>query len=86
VRVELSDRGKSSRSRQATVNRPAAMEHDGPALIEAMVSRYELSMPPTITLDQVKGFTLFATRSVLSGRGDELIDLAETNVARRVFS
>jgi len=64
----------------------AALEHDGPALIEAMVSRYELSMPPTITLDQVKGFTLFATRSVLSGRGDELIDLAETNVARRVFS
>jgi pyruvate dehydrogenase (quinone) len=64
----------------------AALEHDGPALIEAMVSRYELSMPPTITLDQVKGFALFATRSVLSGRGDELIDLAATNVGRRIFS
>jgi pyruvate dehydrogenase (quinone) len=64
----------------------AALEHDGPALIEAMVSRYELSMPPTITLDEVKGFTLFATRTVLSGRGDELIDLVETNLARRVFS
>jgi pyruvate dehydrogenase (quinone) len=64
----------------------AALEHDGPALIEAMVSRYELSMPPNITLDQVKGFSLFATRTVLSGRGDELIDLAETNLARRVFS
>ena len=34
----------------------------------------------------IKGFTLFATRTVLSGRGDELIDLAETNLARRVFS
>ena len=64
----------------------SALEHDGPALIEAMVARNELSMPPTITLDQVKGFTLFATRTVLSGRGDELIDLAETNLARRVFS
>jgi pyruvate dehydrogenase (quinone) len=51
-----------------------------------MVSRYELSMPPTISLDQVKGFTLFATRTVLSGRGDELIDLAETDLIRRVFS
>jgi pyruvate dehydrogenase (quinone) len=64
----------------------AALQYDGPALIEAMVARQELSMPPTITLDQLKGFTLFATRTVLSGRGDELIDLAETNLARRIFS
>jgi pyruvate dehydrogenase (quinone) len=64
----------------------AALEHDGPALIEAMVARQELSMPPNITLDQVKGFTLFATRTVLSGRGDELVDLATTNVGRRIFS
>jgi pyruvate dehydrogenase (quinone) len=64
----------------------AALEHDGPALIEAIVARQELSMPPTVTLDQVKGFTLFATRTVLSGRGDELIDLATTNVGRRIFS
>jgi hypothetical protein len=39
-----------------------------------------------ITLDQVKGFRLYATRSVLSGRGDELIDLVKTNVTRRLFS
>jgi pyruvate dehydrogenase (quinone) len=64
----------------------AALEHDGPALIEAMVARSELAMPPTITLDQAKGFTLFATRTVLSGRGDELVDLATTNVGRRIFS
>ena len=34
-----------------------------------MTARQELSFPPTITLDQVKGFTLYATRSVLSGTG-----------------
>ncbi len=51
-----------------------------------MTARQELSLPPAITLDQVKGFTLYATRSVLSGRGDELIDLARTNVTRRLFS
>jgi pyruvate dehydrogenase (quinone) len=64
----------------------AALDHDGPALVEAIVARQELSMPPTITYEQVKGFTLYATRTVLSGRGDELIDLASTNLGRRVFA
>jgi pyruvate dehydrogenase (quinone) len=61
----------------------AAFDHDGPALVEVMVARQELSMPPTITFEQVKGFTLYATRTILSGRGDELIDLASTNIRRR---
>ncbi|HEX4216502.1 MAG TPA: ubiquinone-dependent pyruvate dehydrogenase [Candidatus Dormibacteraeota bacterium] len=64
----------------------AAFAHDGAALVEVMTARQELSMPPTITFDQIKGFTLYATRTVLSGRGDELIDLANTNVTRRLFS
>jgi pyruvate dehydrogenase (quinone) len=64
----------------------AALDHDGPALVEVMVARQELSMPPTITYEQVKGFTLYATRTILSGRGDELIDLASTNIRRRVFA
>jgi pyruvate dehydrogenase (quinone) len=51
-----------------------------------MVARQELSMPPTVTYEQVKGFTLYATRTILSGRGDELLDLAGTNVRRRVFA
>ena len=63
-----------------------AFEHDGSALVEVMTARQELALPPTITFDQVKGFTLYATRSVLSGRGHELIDVARTNVTRRVFS
>jgi pyruvate dehydrogenase (quinone) len=65
--------------------RPAlakALEHDGPALVEVPVSRQELSMPPTITLEQMKGFSLFALRAVLSGHGDEIIDLAEVNLFR----
>jgi pyruvate dehydrogenase (quinone) len=64
----------------------AAFDHDGPALVEAVVARQELSMPPTITYEQIKGFTLYATRTILSGHGDELIDLADTNLRRRVFS
>jgi pyruvate dehydrogenase (quinone) len=59
-----------------------ALRHDGPALIEAIVSRQELSMPPTITVDQMKGFSLFMIKAVLDGRGDEIVDLAKTNLMR----
>src|SRR5438128_186906 len=59
-----------------------AFAYDGPALVEAMVSRQELSMPPTITAEQAKGFSLFMLRAVLSGRGDEIVDLAKVNLFR----
>jgi pyruvate dehydrogenase (quinone) len=57
-----------------------ALKHDGPALVEVLVSRQELSMPPTITYEQAKGFSLFMLKAVLSGRGDELVDLARINL------
>ncbi len=59
-----------------------ALQHDGPALVEVLVSRQELSMPPTITVDQAKGFGLFMLRAVLSGRGEQIVDLARVNVFR----
>ena len=59
-----------------------ALQHDGPALVEVVVSRQELSMPPTITLEQAKGFSLFMLKAVLSGRGEEIIDLAKINLFR----
>jgi pyruvate dehydrogenase (quinone) len=62
-----------------------AFRHNGPALIEVMTARQELSIPPTITFDQMKGFSLYATRTILSGRGDELVDLARVNLARHSF-
>ena len=46
------------------------------------MNRQELSMPPTISLDQALGFGLYMIRAVLSGRGDEVIDLAKTNLMR----
>jgi pyruvate dehydrogenase (quinone) len=49
------------------------------------VARDELSIPPSITAAQAKGFALYALRTVMSGRGDELLDLADTNVWRRIF-
>jgi pyruvate dehydrogenase (quinone) len=59
-----------------------ALKYDGPALVEVLVDRQELSMPPTITAEQVKGFSLFTLKAVLSGRGDEIVDLAKINLFR----
>jgi len=59
-----------------------ALKYDGPALLEVLVNRQELSMPPTITAEQVKGFSLFALKAVLSGRGEEILDLAKINLFR----
>lgn len=52
---------------------------DGPALLDVVTDRQEMSMPPSIKVEQAKGFALYAIRTVLSGRGDELFDLAKTN-------
>jgi pyruvate dehydrogenase (quinone) len=58
----------------------AAFAHDGPALVDVRTARQELSVPPKVTHDQVKGFTLYATRTILSGEGSELIELTKTNL------
>ena len=39
-------------------------------------------MPPTISLEQMTGFSLFRLKAVLRGRGDEIIDLAKINLLR----
>ena len=37
-------------------------------------------MPPTITIEQATGFGMFMLKAVISGRGDELVDLALAKV------
>jgi pyruvate dehydrogenase (quinone) len=63
------------------------LAHPGPALLDAVTARNELSMPPAITLEQMKGFTLYMAKAVLSGRGDSVIELGKTNVGllKRLF-
>jgi pyruvate dehydrogenase (quinone) len=60
----------------------AALAHDGPVLVDAVVNRSELAMPPAVTAEMAKGFSLYMVKAVMSGRGDELIDLARTNLWR----
>lgn len=62
-----------------------AFAHDGPAVIDVHTARQELSIPPAITIEQAKGFSLYAIRTILAGRSDELLDLITTNVARRIL-
>lgn len=57
-----------------------ALAHDGPVLIDAVVARTELPVPPSINVEMAKGFTLYMLKAVFSGRGDELIDLTKTNL------
>ena len=59
-----------------------ALEHNGPALIDVVVNPQELLIPPTINLEQIRGFTLYMIKAVLNGRGDEIVDLAKTNLFR----
>jgi pyruvate dehydrogenase (quinone) len=59
------------------------LNHDGPAVLDVVTAKQELSMPPTIAAEQVKGFSLWVLRAVMSGRGDEVVDLAKTNLLPR---
>jgi pyruvate dehydrogenase (quinone) len=59
-----------------------ALAHPGPVVVDAVVNRMELAMPPKVSAQMAKGFTLYMMRAVLNGRTDEIIDLALSNVRR----
>jgi pyruvate dehydrogenase (quinone) len=59
-----------------------ALAHKGPVLVDAVVARTELAMPPSITVEMAKGFSLYMVKAVMGGRLDEIIDLAKTNLWR----
>ncbi len=58
------------------------LAYRGPALVDVVTARQELSLPPAVQAAQVKGFSLYTLRAILSGRGDEIVDLATTNLLR----
>jgi pyruvate dehydrogenase (quinone) len=59
-----------------------ALSHQGPVLVDAVVARQELSIPPNITAEMAKGFSLYMIKAVLNGRIDEVLDMAATNLWR----
>ena len=56
------------------------LAHPGPALLDVVSARQELTMPPTKTVEEVSHFGLFLLKAVLDGRGKEVIDLARQNL------
>ncbi|QCT20715.1 ubiquinone-dependent pyruvate dehydrogenase [Jejubacter calystegiae] len=56
-----------------------AFNTDGPVLVDVTVAKEELAIPPQIKLEQAKGFSLYMLRAIISGRGDEVVELAKTN-------
>ena len=59
-----------------------AFAHPGPALLDVVTARQELVLPPKTQAEQVKGFSLWVMKAVMNGRGNEVLDLARTNLLR----
>ncbi len=72
VRVEKPD--EVDNALQETLNRP------GPALVDVVTDPNALSLPPKITGEQVKGFALAVSRTVLSGGVGKMLQLARSNI------
>jgi len=59
-----------------------ALSHDGPVLVDAVVNRMELAMPPKVMAEMAKGFSLYMLKAVMDGRATDIVDLASSNVLR----
>lgn len=75
-------RACASKTRPRSKQSYARHSHPGPVVVDAVVNRMELAMPPWVTAEMAKGFTLYMLKAVMSGRGDEIVELARTNVRR----
>jgi len=59
-----------------------ALAHNGPVLVDAVVNRTELAMPPKITAEMAKGFSMYMVKAVMNGRLTDVVDLARENLLR----
>ncbi|VEH34778.1 ubiquinone-dependent pyruvate dehydrogenase [Legionella sainthelensi] len=59
-----------------------AFAHQGPVIVDVVVDRNELIMPPTIEPGQVKGFSLYMMKAIINGQGNAVLDLMKTNLWR----
>jgi pyruvate dehydrogenase (quinone) len=57
-----------------------ALEQEGQSLMDVAVNRQELLVLPSINLAQINRLILYMIKPVLNGKGDEVVDLARTNL------
>jgi pyruvate dehydrogenase (quinone) len=57
-----------------------AFAHPGPALVDIVTDPLAMSLPPTISAEQIKGFATAMSKVVLTGGAGEAIALARANI------
>lgn len=56
-----------------------AFQQDGPVLITVWTDPNALAMPPKLEFDQMKGYSLYLGKMMLSGRMDEVFNMISSN-------
>ena len=57
-----------------------AFTEPGPVLVDVRVNRNELMMPPSVSVAQMKGFSLYMMKAIMNGKGTEIFDLVKNNL------
>ena len=57
-----------------------ALAYEGPALIDVVTDPNALSLPPTLTFEQLLGFSKAATRTVFDGGVGQMLSMAKSNL------
>ncbi|QPC41880.1 ubiquinone-dependent pyruvate dehydrogenase [Kaustia mangrovi] len=58
------------------------LAHDGPALLDVAVNRFELVMPPTVEVSQAVSTAMYGVKAVLNGRLDDVWAMAENKLLK----
>ncbi len=66
--------------KQAPKQIKKALAYNGPALIDVVTDPNALSLPPTLTFDQLLGFSKAATRTVFGGGVGSMLSMAKSNL------
>lgn len=56
------------------------LAYPGPAMVDVVARRQELSIPLTTGAKQGAGFGLYALKALMAGHGGELLEVAKTNL------
>ena len=65
---------------QAEATLLKAFDTPGPVLVSVQTDPNALAMPPKVEFGQMKGFALAMTKLILSGRTDEVVTTAKSNL------
>jgi pyruvate dehydrogenase (quinone) len=58
----------------------SALRHPGPALVDVVTNPYELSVPPKLSGEQARGFSLFLMKEMMLGNVKEVFEELKTNI------